>query len=138
LVKALGQNANIGACCNYMLSPVVHSEATLGVLVPYKFALTSFGVALSRQEILATITIEVNPESHVIKIPVNIVGHGVRGDGFSDVNRVHLDEVDTTVALAGRDEAIGHHDDALTEDIHGDRKGIVGPQEAGGVKPHRA
>ena len=135
LGKLLYFNTDISTVAEDVLSPV-HAilKALLRVLEPEKLTLTLLGIGAGRDKILATITVEVHPESHVVEIVI-LEGRDVDSlEYVCEVVRIHAEDEHSSILLARDKETIWHKDGTLTEDILGDRHDIVGPLETDGVQ----
>jgi len=108
------------------------------MFVPHQFTATSLSITLSCQEILASISIHVNPVSHVVKVTFSVVSHLDGLYSFGNVNIIHNDEEDSTVVLARRDETIWHNECALAgKNVFWNSSNNIWPAEVGSVKHDR-
>lgn len=138
LIKVVSLNADIRTRGNDVLSPLRSAVQTFSwVLEPDQLTLTGRRVALSREEVLPAVSIEIQPESHVVIVTISVVSHGHSLHSFCDVRGIHDHKVDASVSLSGWDEAIGYDNDALVEDILRDCFGEVWPREIWGVELDR-
>ena len=135
LVKLLYFNTDISTVTENVLSPV-HTvlKALFWVLEPEKLSLTLLGIGTGCDKILATITVEVHPESHVIEVVV-LEGSDVDSlEYVCEVVRIHAEDEHSSILFAWDEETVWHKNGTLTENILGDRHDIVGPLETDGVQ----
>mmetsp|Transcript_44470 Transcript_44470/g.60321 ORF Transcript_44470/g.60321 Transcript_44470/m.60321 type:complete len:258 (-) Transcript_44470:349-1122(-) len=110
-------NTYISHVTDNVFSPVFGLKTTFWVFEPKEFTLTGLGVGTSSQEIFTTITVEINPETHVV-IEALLLGESVSVYSLSNIVGVNLNNVDTTIALTWYEETIRYNNGALTfEDI---------------------
>jgi len=138
LVLVLGHfdhiDTNISHVTKNVLSPVFGLKTTFGVFEPEEFTLTSLGVGASSKEILAAITVKINPETHVMEVAL-LLGESVSVEGVGLIIGIDLNNVNTTVALAWDEETIGNDDGTLArEHIGGNNLDFVGPFKARSVE----
>ena len=135
--ESLNLDGNIGDVAEDVLHPgFVRVEATLGVLEPEELTFASFHVRASSDEILTSISVEIDPVAHMIEVVV-LLGSDLFGlNSLGEIVGVHADDVNATVFLGGHEETVRDDDGALTEDILGDDLDVVGPLEARGIQFH--
>jgi len=114
---------------------ISRGKTTYGVLVPDEEAFVGLHVRSSSDEILATISVHVDPVSHVVEVPVFVAGNGLSLSCLGHVVSVHRDDVQSSVALSRYEEAVRDHNGAafVTEDIGRNDLDIVGPFEVADV-----
>jgi len=141
LVLVFGKSSNfdtdISTVAKNVLCPGLSGvKAFLGVFEPEKLSITCFSIGTSSDEILAAISIEINPVSHVIEVfdLVNLLGDSNSLNSLGKIFGVHANDVHATVTFAWNEETIGHKDSALTENIKGDGLDVVWPFKVGGIK----
>lgn len=109
-------------------------ETSLGVFQPEELTLSGLGIGACSDEILAAITIEIDPEAHVIEIACLLLGNLDSLNSPGQVSSVHTDDVDSTVLLAWYKETVGNDNGTLAEDVLGHGLDVVGPFELGSVE----
>ena len=105
------------------------------MFIPHKFAFVGSKVGFSSDEILATISVHVDPVSHMVEVAVFVACHCLSLSSFADIIRIHSDDVNSTVALSRNKEAIRYNDGArlIPEDITGDDLDVIRPLEVADV-----
>jgi hypothetical protein len=120
---------DIRALSNNCLSPGSLLETLCRVLIPNKFSLASLSVATSGQIILATITIDVNPDTHMVEEP-----RFVRGDLEQLLVwevRWGLQHIDVSIGLARGQESVRDNNSlsVSSENLSRDYADRIGPLE---------
>jgi len=100
------------------------SLPSLGVIFEIK-------VGFSSDEILATISVHVDPVSHMVEVAIFVACHCLSFSSFADIIRIHSDDVNSTVALSRNKEAIRYNDGArlIPKDVTRDDLDVIGPFE---------
>jgi len=109
-------------------------KTAVWVLIPNELASTDLSIAFRSKEVLASIAVKIYPEAHMVEVPIGIVSHSHRFDRLRDVISVHLHQVDATVFITGRDEAIWDNDHTLVEHIHWHNSGNVRPNKSRAIE----
>lgn len=135
--KSSNFNTDISTVAKNVFCPwLCGVKAFSGVFEPDKLSLSCDSIGTSSDKILAAISIEVNPVSHVIEVvnTGNLLGDSNRLYSLGKVFGVHANDVHATVLMAWNEETIGHEDSSLTEDIKVNGLDVVGPLKVGGIK----
>jgi hypothetical protein len=122
---------HIGALSDDLLGPGSGLETVNGMLIPDKLALACLCVASGSKVILATITVNINPNTHVVEEARLVWGYLIKCLLALRVSQ--LKDIDVTISFARGQEPVRYHDGVFSgKNVTGNHSDAIGPLECTG------
>jgi hypothetical protein len=127
-------DTDIGTRCNNMFGPGSIGQTLLGVLEPDELTTLQLGVGASSKEIFSSITVHVNPFTHMVEVTVLLGANLISTSSLGNISVVNCDDINATIVLTRDKETIRNDNCVLSENIMRYNFDVVGPFKLGGVK----